>query len=87
MGSVVGGKEKKVAVTVLLAEAGERGVEKAVDRLRAAGLEVEGVQAALGTVTGQVARGKLKALSKVSGVEAVEEAETYQIPPPESPTQ
>lgn len=46
-----------------------------------------GAQSTLGTVSGRVARSALAGLSAVAGVEAVEQARTFQLPPPDADMQ
>lgn len=59
-----------------------------VDRLREAGVDVRDANETLGTVTGSVdERVGLDALQAVEGVDVVEQQETYELPPPDSPLQ
>jgi hypothetical protein len=81
------GHARPISVTIVLDDLGDESISKALDRLRAAGLQVEDVQSAIGTVTGKIAPERLKQLSKVHGVISVEKAEEYQLPPPDSAIQ
>jgi hypothetical protein len=58
-----------------------------VDALRGAGLTVTEVLDTVGVVTGTVSRDDLPSLLTVPGVADVERSRTYQVPPPDSPTQ
>ena len=55
--------------------------------LRAAGMEVDAVLAAIGIVTGSVDAGVLTALATLPGVAAVEEQAAVQLPPPDAEVQ
>lgn len=76
-----------VNVTVLLADATPARVKSAVARLKSAGLQVSDVHDAIGAVSGSIAAGKLEALKQIPGVQAVEEAQEFQINPPDSEKQ
>ena len=58
-----------------------------VERLRAVGLEEDGVMAALGAVTGSIDPARLDALRAVEGVADVEPARDHQLPPPDADLQ
>jgi len=77
--------EDQIEVTVLLADTAEAAVAKVVKRLKAAGLRVASVEAAIGTVSGSIAASRLAQLGDVAGVETVEEQRRYQLPPKDSP--
>lgn len=55
--------------------------------LRQVGLVVDGIQEALGTVTGSIDADALGRLETVPGVAAVERERCYQLPPPDSDVQ
>lgn len=76
-----------VEVVVVLGDDALDRLDAVVESLAAQGLAVTGVQAALGTVSGHVARSALQGLSAVAGVEAVEQARTFQLPPPDADVQ
>jgi hypothetical protein len=57
------------------------------ERLRAAGLRVTAEQPHLGTFTGRIHPSRLGELQALAGVEGVEPAGTFQLPPPESDIQ
>ena len=60
-----------------------------VERLREAGVDVRDANDTLGTVTGSIdeSRVTVEALRSVEGVDVVEQQETYELPPPDSPIQ
>ena len=58
-----------------------------VERLREAGVDVRSADKTLGTVTGSIDESQVDALRAVEGVDVVEQQETYELPPPDSPTQ
>jgi hypothetical protein len=60
---------------------------EALPSLRSAGLEVDSEMEAVGVVSGTVDEDHLRGLDAVTGVEAVEESRTVQLPPPSSPLQ
>jgi hypothetical protein len=76
---------RHVTVTVADSHAGDLAAVAA--GLRAAGLEVEQVLAALGIVTGAVDATRLGEIAAVPGVAAVEEQATFQIAPPDADVQ
>ena len=55
--------------------------------LRSKGMQVDQVLSEVGVISGSVPDDRRQALETVSGVEAVEEASKFQIPPPESDIQ
>lgn len=55
--------------------------------LRQAGLVVDGIQEALGTVTGSIDADAIGRLETVPGVAAVERERRYQLPPPAADVQ
>jgi hypothetical protein len=57
------------------------------DALRSQGMEVEQVMGNLGIISGVVAEGAREALRGVEGVMSVDEAQGFQLAPPESPIQ
>ena len=75
----------RVLVSVDDAYAGE--LAQVVERLRAAGLEIDRSLEALGAVTGSIAPGRLAELEAVEGVAAVEPAREHRLAPPESEIQ
>ena len=81
----VGEDRTRVLVSVDDAHAGD--LAKIVERLRAAGLEVDRSLAALGTVTGSIALARLAELEAVEGVAAAEPARDHRLAPPESEIQ
>ncbi len=79
--------KNKAQVMVTVGEGHLKRVKDVAKGLRAAGMEVEQVMEQLGTITGSVESAKKKSLSRVPGVEAVETAAAYQLPPPDSAVQ
>ena len=62
-------------------------IQGVADRLRAAGMSVNETMEAGGVVTGSAPESRIADLERVEGVAAVEQARTYQLPPPDSPIQ
>ena len=60
-----------------------------VERLREAGVDVREANETLGTVTGSIDESSVAvdALRALDGVDVVEQQATYELPPPDSPTQ
>ena len=78
---------KKTSLSVLIAEDYLDRVSEVVERLRGAGLEVQGVQEGIGAVSGSIDAARLEDLSGIDGVAAVERSQDYQLPPPEADVQ
>lgn len=78
---------KKVPVTVTVRDSHSGQVQEVAHACRAAGLKVDQVHAAIGTISGEAAPQDVAALERVPGVLAVETAGTYQLPPPDSELQ
>lgn len=77
----------EVEVIVAVADDHLERFPEVAGRLRAAGLLVTGEQANLGTLTGRIHPARLGEIGAVSGVQAVERAGTFQLPPPGSDIQ
>lgn len=73
---------RNVDVTVTLIDGAD--VDAVVHRLREAGMAVDQALGAVGIVTGSVAGDRRAALQELDGVAAVEEAQTFQLPPPDA---
>ena len=58
-----------------------------VQRLRAAGLQIEATMEALGTVAGSIDPERIDVLRAVEGVVDVEPAREHQLPPPDADLQ
>lgn len=58
-----------------------------VERLRAAGMEVDQALDSIGTVTGSVDAGRAPAVAEVKGVAGVETSREFRLPPPDAPVQ
>ena len=74
-------------VTVTVADAQVGAIEDVVAELRAAGMEVDGVLAAVGAITGSIAESQLAAIAALPGVAAVEQQTSFQLPPPDAEVQ
>jgi methylmalonyl-CoA mutase cobalamin-binding subunit len=58
-----------------------------IERLRAAGLEVERQMATSGVVTGTAPPSRAQALRAIEGVAEVEQSREYRLPPPDADVQ
>ena len=81
------GTEEPRAVTVTVADSHLGQIEEVAGRLRAAGMEVEQVLAAIGVITGTVPAAKLSAVADVVGVAGIEDQTKFQIAPPDAEVQ
>ena len=77
----------KTRLSVLVGDQHLARLPDVVRRLREAGLEVDQVLDAAGTVTGSIESSQMPALSQVDGVAAVEASHDYQLPPPDADIQ
>lgn len=78
---------QKVSLLVTVQdEYGDR-ISEVADRLREAGMSVEGLLDAVGTITGSADTDKVERISRVKGVSHVETSRRFQLPPPESEIQ
>jgi hypothetical protein len=77
----------KTDVMILVSEADDAAFRRVEGALRAEGLDQMASQRAIGTITGSVAADAIERLKAVPGVLAVEAAQTYQVPPPDSDIQ
>jgi hypothetical protein len=75
----------KVVVSLAGAHLGD--LSRLLSSLRQAGLIVDGVQEALGTVTGSIDTKAISRLETVPGVAVVERQRGYQIAPPDADVQ
>jgi len=80
-------KEPLVSITVLVDEDALPRIKSLARRLENAGLKIDDVQEATGTITGTISANKVRTLTKLEGVAAVEEGRRVSIPPPESEVQ
>jgi hypothetical protein len=62
-------------------------IPEVADRLRSAGMRVGRVLENTGTIEGSVDSAGRESFQSIEGVEAVEEQQTYQLPPPDSDLQ
>jgi hypothetical protein len=62
-------------------------IDGLADQLRAAGMQVHQVLGSAGVITGQVTDAARQAIAGVPGVAAVEDQQTYQLPPPDADIQ
>ena len=76
-----------VHVTVTVDRQHESAIGDVVGALRAAGMQVDQVLDAVGVVTGTIDDEAEPSLHAVEGVESVDRALRFQLPPPDSPIQ
>jgi len=76
---------RDVTVTVADSHAGD--IDEVAERLRRAGMRVDGALGALGVITGSVDVARLAALGELPGVAAVEQQTGFQIAPPDADVQ
>ncbi len=62
-------------------------IDELVDRLRAAGMQVDQVLPTVGVITGSVTKSQRTSIERVAGVAAVEDETTFQIAPPDAEIQ
>jgi hypothetical protein len=75
-------------ITVTVADSHVAQIDDLAGRLRAAGMEVDGVLGAIGVITGSLpAEQRLQSIQSLPGVAAVEEQATFQIAPPDADVQ
>lgn len=79
--------EKPVDVTVAIADTHLLQYESVVRRCRKVGLKVTQQLKTVGIVNGLIEQEKINALEKVEGVDHVERARSFSLPPPESDVQ
>lgn len=79
------GGARKVVVTV--DDDHMTSIGEVADRLRAAGVKVDGVMEATGMITGDADEVQAASLKGIKGVASVEEETGFQLPPPDSPIQ
>lgn len=77
--------EVKVSVSVDDSHLGR--LDEVAQAAEAAGMTVQGREAAIGVLTGSVAADKLDRLRSVAGVEHVETQREVRVPPPDSEVQ
>jgi hypothetical protein len=81
------GGEGKVGFTVSVDDEHLDDLPAVVERLRAAGMEVERQMEAIGVVTGWAEPSRLDAMRAIEGVADVEQSREYRLPPPEADVQ
>ena len=74
-------------ITVTVADSHLAGIDELAAQLRDAGMEVDGVLAAIGVVTGSVDSERLAAIAALPGVAALEVERTVHLPPPDAGVQ
>jgi hypothetical protein len=74
-------------VTVTVSDAYADHIDDVAQALRDQGMQVSQVLSALGMISGSAPSDREQSLKAVEGVEAVEKAMTFQLPPPDSPIQ
>jgi hypothetical protein len=77
--------QKRIPVRIALEEGQD--IKSIVNQLRSAGLKIEQVMDQVGAISGSVDSKALQKIRKIKGIARVEEASTYQIPPPDSEVQ
>ena len=80
------GSARQTVVVSVSEDSGDQ-IEQVADRLRAAGMKVENVMKAIGTISGKADPSLLGKLAKVKGVAAAEPSRDVQLPPPDSDVQ
>jgi hypothetical protein len=70
-------------VTVTVADSHVAGIDELADRLRHAGMDVDGVLGAIGIITGSVPIERLSSIEALAGVAAVEKEMTLGVAPPD----
>jgi hypothetical protein len=83
----VADEKTRANLSIVVAENYTDRMSEVVDRLRTAGLKVERVLGTTGMVTGSIESAKVESLSSIEGVQTVERAREFQLPPPESDLQ
>lgn len=78
---------QQVAVTVAVAQEALGAFGEVVQRCELAGLHVDQALVSIGVITGTIAADQIIALRDLSGVDSVEVARDYDLPPPDSPVQ
>lgn len=78
---------KKSGVLVSVADSHLERIPELADELRAAGLKIDHVLNAAGTITGSINPSRLDDLRDIPGVSAVEIERSYQLAPPDSEIQ
>lgn len=74
-------------VTVTVADSHSGDIDRVAERLALGGMQVEGVLATVGIITGSVAEAQLAAIAALPGVAAVEPQVSFQIAPPDADVQ
>lgn len=78
---------EKASLVVTVDDEHSDRVSEVADRLRAAGMIVENLMEALGTITGSIEPDKVELISRVEGVSNVETAQDFELPPSDSEIQ
>ncbi|MGH2901850.1 MAG: ketohydroxyglutarate aldolase [Solirubrobacteraceae bacterium] len=76
-----------LSVTITVADTHRGEIDEVAERLRAAGMEVERVLAAIGVITGAVDQPRLAELAAVVGVAGVQEQASFRLAPPDADVQ
>jgi hypothetical protein len=74
-------------ITVTVTDDQLTNIDELVDRLRAAGMQVDQVLPTVGVITGSVTKSQRTSIERVAGVAAVEDETTFQIAPPDAEIQ
>ncbi len=78
---------EKASLVVTVDDEHSDRVSEVADRLRAAGMIVENLMEALGTITGSIEPDKVELISRVEGVSNVETAQDFELPQSDSEIQ
>ena len=78
---------RKVNLLITVDEKHSNRMSEVAERLQAAGMSVESLLEALGTITGSIEAEKVALVSRLEGVAHVETARTFQLAPPDSEIQ
>jgi hypothetical protein len=62
-------------------------IDEVAAELRSNGMQVDQVLNEVGVISGSVPAARRQVLGTVAGIESIEEATTFQLPPPDSPIQ
>ncbi len=79
--------EVMVAVTVTVDDDHLNKIEQVAAELRGNGMQVDQVLNEVGVISGSVPDDRRRVLGTVTGVGSIEDATTFQLPPPDSPVQ
>jgi hypothetical protein len=79
--------EAMAAVTITVDDAHLDKIDHVAAELRSSGMRIDRVLNEVGVISGHVPDDRRDVLRAVEGVESIEDANTFQLPPPDSPIQ